>query len=234
MRKFAWLVLILICLFATLTYALKGFRGGQITPSKWLFETGDCQQPCWHGIQPGTTTLAGAVDVLKSLTFVSNITPRYRVTDICDLSWSIDLPIPYWGCANTNNVEDTRIARMWISVDRTYRHQGVEIKDMFLVLGVPERAGVCIGGANVVVGKLEYGTDVEVTIVRWDYDGLPSPFYRRLPLRTDMGRVEGIFYQQPGSEPLYQVEVPLWEGFTPIRRNYSDPAPMPRNYNVQC
>ena len=234
MRRLAWVVLLFISLFSILTYAVKGFRGGQITPELWLFQTGYCQQPCWHGIRPGDTTLVEAERMLQTLPFVSDIQRDNSATKRCDLSWNIDLSVPYWGCAITEDAKDFKIRKFWImrSLEMTYRYQGVGMKDLLLAFGLPDRAGLCNDSVNGVGGLMYFGANVEVTILRLDYDGFPSPFHQNLSLLTDVGVIIELFYRSPDSVPLFKPDFPRWEGFTTLRKSYS--VPVYPSYRTRC
>jgi hypothetical protein len=200
----------------------------------WLFQAGDCQQPCWHGIRPSETTLANAEIILKTLPLVSNIQQDNSATKRCDLSWDIDLSVPYWGCAITENENDSKIDKFWImrSLGMTYRYQGVGLKDLLLALGLPDRAGLCNDSVSEVTGLMYYGPDVEIAILRLDYDGFPSPFHQNLSPFTDVGVITQLFYRSPDSTPLFKSDFPRWEGFTKLRKSYS--VPTYPSYRSQC
>jgi hypothetical protein len=225
MRRLAWVVLLFISLFSILTYAVKGFRGGQITPELWLFQTGDCQQPCWHDIQPGKTTITEAEALLNTLPFVSDVRPGDRSVDRCDLLWNINLPIPYWGCASA---ESTVIVRLGISAQMGNFYDGIGIENLLAVLGAPDRASLCDASTSVIWGNFYYGTSVSAGIVRWDYNGFPFP----VKVAGEAGKIREIYYQPTDGSPLYEDATPIWEGFTPPMRSHSE-RPQP-SYHVHC
>src|SRR5258707_15671567 len=59
-----------------------------------VLDTGSCAQPCWHSIQPGTTTLSQAAQILRT-------DSRFHVNtdDLYELCWTSVEDQMWGGCA---------------------------------------------------------------------------------------------------------------------------------------
>src|SRR5436853_5924144 len=74
----------------------------QSSPLMAVLDVGPCIQPCWHGIQPGLTTLPQAAQILRA-------DSRFHVNtaDFYELCWTSIQDQAWGGCATHMSNADT-------------------------------------------------------------------------------------------------------------------------------
>src|SRR4051794_27926039 len=94
---FTLLMIILIVIVQSTSQWLKS---GDIVAR--IITADSCAQPCWHGIQPGSTTISNAYDLLKADTaLIDNLSlgpPGRGVPPEQSLCWSIAVSPRWRGC----------------------------------------------------------------------------------------------------------------------------------------
>ena len=195
-------ILVVVLLAVRMVGATNGLQATS------LLAAGECEQPCWQGIQPGRTTLTEAEATLRVNNVVNVSSPH---SDLM-LRWS-SLGDPIWqGSAFRVNAK---------AADESIT---------FVVLKPPQDA-FNLGDAITIFG------DPIVSTLCWRFDAVPGnvqhPFlaahvyfpgnievlaYNPLDPR-DKRYVPGmaiwsIMYDYPANEPPYRFDAPRWQGFT--------------------
>lgn len=203
------LLKLILCFILINALAIAATRviGSQIrTPESRLFETGNCSQPCWHGIQPGKTTLDEAEAILYSESdFVTGIVQQPPLLD-CDIEWSFIAFPEFWGCASAKN---GIISDMWVGVETIhFKTAGLDLGYALYSLGSPIAAEVC-GDSNGASYASMYTNQVKIYLeLDWVYDGIPFPKGNRDLAWVDVKR---IHYSD---KPIKAPHAIPWHGFT--------------------
>src|SRR5689334_8090131 len=99
MRRLTFTTIFLISPISLVIGLSRGLSQQNAPPNARLFATGNCAQPCWHGIQPGKTTLNEAEAILRadmaSVTAVGRQNPVIR----CSIYWTMPSKPEFSGCA---------------------------------------------------------------------------------------------------------------------------------------
>lgn len=166
-RLLLWTASLTIVLIVSMLSArLIGSRNK--IPGAAIFDPGDCPQPCWHGIQPGKTTLDEAEAILRADPLFSDIRREQPVVRF-DLDWTINSnPIYFGGIRAENNV----VTKIWIM--SYWLHDGVPLTDAMLALGSPQSISVCDGvsGRHATMKfaeKVTLYTELRSTNIALDY-----------------------------------------------------------------
>jgi hypothetical protein len=171
---------IVLCI-SMLSARLIGSRNK--VPGAAIFDPGDCSQPCWHGIQPGKTTLDEAEAILRADPLFSDIRREQPVVRF-DLEWTINSnPIYGGGVRAENNV----VTKIWIM--SYWLHDGVPLTDAMLALGSPQSISVCSGPSGrhatmIFSEKVTVNTELRSTDISLAY--LPIVQAAHYPADSDL------------------------------------------------
>lgn len=180
----AWVVGVFIVSGAFLTGVRAIAQSSQPLPETYL-DPGDCAQPCWQGIQPGT----GLRDYFS--TELGRINERYGGTPRTDQSGEI------------------------LTEFELIMRGDIHLSDIFAAMGQPSNAILqYVAGTTsanpsqrelLVGGTLYFGNGlVQVSVVREDQEWLFSP---EMVVRR-------IRYSSPSPEgPAMPIGTPKWHGF---------------------
>ena len=173
-----------------------------------LLAAGECDQPCWQGIQPGHTTLAEAEAALRVSSVVNVSSPH---SDLM-LRWA-SLANPVWrGSAFRMNPKRTDEAITFVELKPP--QDAFHLGDAITIFGEPVVSTLC-WRFDAVPGNVQhpflaahvyFPGNIEVLA----YNPLDPRAKRYVP---DMA-IWSIIYDYPASEPPYRFDAPRWRGFT--------------------
>jgi hypothetical protein len=141
MKRLSWWTSSISILLIVLILSARLVGSRNKVPGAAIFDPGNCPQPCWHGIQPGKTTLDEAEAILRADPLFSDIRREQPVVRF-HLDWTINSnPVYYGGVHAENNV----ITKIWIIISPINTHDGVPLMDAILAIGSPQSIFTCIG-----------------------------------------------------------------------------------------
>jgi hypothetical protein len=202
------LTALIIPAFTLLLYGTRIVGYATRSPGNAIVDAGNCSQPCWHGIQPGTTTLDRAQAAVLSdnrVNFVQ-VAPRFD-NEAC---WET-LTDPAW-LACTVFLYGARTAQRIQLIHIDPPQGALRLGDAVALFGEPVAASLCWWNMNIagmpnyfLRGRVFFKGNVEA----WVYD-LKQPLVRHYT--PDM-IVFTLRYHYPAEEPPYPFDAPHWPGF---------------------
>ncbi len=178
------------------------------SPGNAIVDAGDCQQPCWRGIQPGTTTLDKARASVTAYNQVSfaQVEPRFD-NEAC---WETLTESAWRAC--TVFLYGARSAQRIQLIHIDPPQGALLLGDAVALFGEPVAASLCWWNMNIagmpnyfLRGRVFFSGNIEA----WVYD-LKQPMVRHYT--PDM-IVFTLRYHYPAAEPPYQFDTPRWPGF---------------------
>jgi hypothetical protein len=162
-----------------------------------IIAANNCDQPCWHGIRPGTTTIDNAYALLKADTsLIDNLNlgqPGRSIPPEQILCWSI-MVTPRWrGCAGQNSTFTGPINLIELSPPANVFSLGQAIA----LFNDPVAVEMCQHYARVF-----FAHDIEVVVAGESFPAL-DPQQNVLLVR----------FLYPSDEPPYRFDTPAWRGF---------------------
>ncbi len=188
-------ILLMTCVNAVaITLSMSG-RSKPFVVAQFL-EPGNCAQPCWHGIQPGKTTMAEARTILDAdagleLQRDSVVSPEWRSTQA---PWGVRV-------VGTYLVGDLDVAGISVLPD-------VQLGDLVLAFGQPigYRLQMMTDSAEGIV-YFENHIQANVGMI---YFALAPPYTEMLPFTPKMS-IHHISYSGPDSLPC---KLNPWPGYS--------------------
>jgi hypothetical protein len=176
--------------------------------AKMLLDSGQCEQPCWHGIRPGETTLAEAEAALREGNIVSIYSPHSAMI----LRWAIRSDPPWRGSAFRFNAERADDTITFVELNPPLA--AMRLGDAIAIFGEPLISTLCWRFDSVpgdvaqpfLAAHLYFQGNVEVLA----YNPVDPRGKRYTP---DMA-IWQVIYDYPSIEPPYRFDAPRWRGFT--------------------
>lgn len=204
-------------IFALLVLILTGSREisrrlSSASPEAAILGVEACNQPCWHGIHPGVTTLDQAAENLRAdQVLVANVLDvqlgdfASRRREVC---WQIRSQLDWRGCA----LRDQGFAGPINRVELEPPDPGLSLGDTILLFGNPVAAEYCVR-LGFYYAFVYFPDNVEVR-ARGEspiQSGAAAPRY------DPTMQVFMVRYHYPADEPPYAFDTPRWRGFTYVR-----------------
>lgn len=188
-------ILLLVALIVFVQTVSRLLRSGGVAAR--IITADICPQPCWHGIQPGSTTITNAYELLKADTaLVDNINlgpPGRGVPPEQILCWSI-VASPRWrGCIGRNLTNAGPVNLIELSPPANVFTLGQAIA----LFDEPVAVEMCQTYAHIY-----FEHDVEVVVAG-----------RRSPALDPQQSILLVRFLYPSSEPPYRFDTPPWQGF---------------------
>jgi hypothetical protein len=221
MRLIRRVTLVSIILFAVLIIIARVIGSGNKPPALAMLDPGNCPQPCWHGIQPGITTVGKAVEGLSSdvdfdstalTTNSGRLRPCWRTASYG--IWRVCIE-------NVEQLSDSvSFINLWPSQD------GIRLGDAINVLGDPLSIYSCPANAGL---RLDVSSQYTWSVFLVFRGSIRVTAYKSFDLSTDKYEIPKVspymmirdfsYYPDQNFEAgaVYQT----WRGFTrPSVRNY--------------
>jgi hypothetical protein len=148
----------LTLVFALLGFGARGIGATNTLPLATILDAGNCSQPCWHGIQPGRTTLAEARALLRNDPVWGNATYDSNGR----LTWEM-ADTPGWrGSATGSRYAETRTIQ---SIDLIPPRGAVRLGDIVTLMDSPRRLRFCDRSSSDHI-HLFFEDNMEVIAVR--------------------------------------------------------------------
>jgi hypothetical protein len=129
-----------IVLLALLILVARVIGGRNKPAALAMLAPGNCPQPCWHGIQPGITTMEGARAILGADPAIEFVPPPSPiVSEGLELCWHVKSAALSAGCMSTSGESGGQVAFLVIRL-----HQGaMRLGDIINLVGQPASISVC-------------------------------------------------------------------------------------------
>jgi hypothetical protein len=150
-----------------LIFAAIRVVGGRNQSTTALLEAGNCEQPCWHSIQPGKTSFRQATTILKA-------DSTYNVSQTAGktLCWFSLKSASWYGCTDGHGetVQD---------IELSLPDGMLQLGDVIALFGLPIAARLCWFDSytqDYVVARLLFEGNIEVEAfdrenpVQWRFD----------------------------------------------------------------
>lgn len=205
LTRMPWLFLSLI-IPLTLLIMLADRAGGALPQPPLYLDQGRCAQPCWQGLQPGTTRLADALDLVQQLALFNAETLVVSAAEqVTTLRWETR-PFPSYDVQA--RFRGDVLLRLDLNVDGL-----VLLGDVLALFGEPSHVALC----PRIAASFNYRRAISATL--YFYDGALEvwaylPNTDRWQVRPDM-RVLQLTYRTapPPDEPWLPLGAAAWHGF---------------------
>lgn len=208
MKRVLILTALTIPAFVLLLYGARITGYAMRSPGNGLVDAGNCEQPCWRGIQPGTTTLDKARAAVMTGSSVSFMQVESRFDN--EACWET-LTDPAW-LACTVFLYGMRTGQRIQLIHIDPPQGALRLGDTVALFGEPVAASLCWWNMNIagmpsyfLRGRVFFRGNVEA----WVYD-------RKQPMARHYTPDMIVFtlrYHYPADEPPYPFDTPRWPGF---------------------
>ncbi len=202
-----------VTMIAALICGLVGARvaGAAAWPFGPLLRAEGCEQPCWHGIQPGRTTIEEAEEALRSAAPVISDVNRTQLNDFAnsrrELCWNIAATPPWRGCVVGlgERASGGPIGRL----DLDPPWGSLQLGDALTAFGRPLTATLCLRSTGIGRTYMDAEVHFPGNVMIRAYNIHAPALARFDPAMT----VYAIQYFRPAEEPPYRFDAPAWRGF---------------------
>jgi hypothetical protein len=201
MLRVVTITLALVLLLAVSIAAVHAVGTSLASPStaRAILAIDSCEQPCWHGIHPGQTTLRQAYELLSVDTpYIYAISLGARRGDAQSrdrvICWSITARTRWRGCAGLDTLNVGPIDELELSPPA----EAFTLGEAVSLFDTPLAVEVCYRYTRVY-----FPHNIEVV--------MPSQWPPRFDPQQNIILVR---FTYPGDEPPYRFDAPAWHGFT--------------------